>query len=125
MPNDIIDLLDSDSEEEEEVTVIEKGISNAKKDDSEEAMILHPLDKLLQLNNNEFTQDDERLLKAMSLAIQNGAPANMVTLYLNGHISKSHVLNFIRTFIKNRMKLEIDISDVDFSHEYVRSDPLI
>ena len=79
MPDNIIDLIDSDSEEEESVAVIDAGTSSAKKDDSEEAMLLHPLDKLLQLDNSKFHQDDERLLKAMSLAIQNGAPANMVT----------------------------------------------
>ena len=123
MPDDIIDLLDSD-DEEEEVTDIEKGISNARKNDSEEAMLLHPMDKLLQIKNNEFHHDDERLLKVMALAIQNGAPANMITLYLKGHISKSHVLNFIRTSIKNRKKLEIDVSNVDFSHGYMSSDPI-
>ena len=124
MPDNIIDLLDSDSEEEEQVPDSNEGISSKKKDDSEEAMLLHPLDELLQLDNNEFHQDDERLLKAMSLAIQNGAPANMVTLYLNGNISKSHVLNFIRTSIKNRKKLQIDISNVDFTHGYMNSDPI-
>ena len=79
MPDDIIELLDSDSEKEESVTVIDEETRSAKKDDSEVTMLLHPLDKLLQLDNSDFHQDDERLLKAMSLAIQNGAPANMVT----------------------------------------------
>ena len=71
------------------------------------------------MRDDDFSPDDERLLKIMSLAIQNGAPPNLVTLYLNGHIHKSHVLNFIRTSVKARKGLEIDLSVVDFSHGYL------
>ena len=58
----------------------------------------------------------------MSIAIQNGILPNLVTLYLKGHLQKSHVINYNRTSVKNRKKVEIDISDIDFSHGYTVAD---
>ena len=123
MPDNIIDLLESDSDEED-IQDKSEVPGNAKKDDTDVNMLLHPLDELLLVKDEDFSPDDERLLKIMSLAIQNGAPPNLVTLYPNGHIHKSHVLNFIRTSVKARKGLEIDISVVDFSHGYQASDPI-
>ena len=123
MPDNVIDLLESDSEEEDKKE--KRAVpSNATKDDNTDDILLHPLDDLLLINDEDFSPDDERLLKIMSLAIQNGAPSNLVTLYLNSHLHKSHVLNFIRTSIKERKRLEIDISEVDFSHGFQASDPI-
>ena len=99
-------------------------LSTAKVEVLDGAMLSHPLDELLKLPDDAFTEDDERLLKIMSLAIQNGAPPNLVSLYLKGHVQKSHVLNFIRTSVKSRKRLEIDISNVDFTQGYLASDPI-
>ena len=60
----------------------------------------------------------------MSLAIQNGAPSNLVTLYLNGHLQKSHIINFIKTTIKSRKPISIDISTVDFSLGHTQSNAI-
>ena len=95
LPDNVIDLMDSDSEEEDKVDIVDIP-RNAKDNDAEMDMLLYPLDELLQMN------DDERLLKIMSLAMQNEVPSNLVTLCLNGHLHRSHVLNFIRTSVKNR-----------------------
>ena len=99
-------------------------LSTAKVEVLDGAMLSHPLDELLKLPDDAFTEDDERLLKIMSLAIQNGAPPNLVSLYLKGHVQKSHVLNFIRTSVKSRKRLEIDISNVDFTQGHLASDPI-
>ena len=123
LPDDIIELLDSDSDEEEKKNKDEVP-GNAKTDESIGNMLTHPLDELLLLKDEEFSPDDERFLKIMSLAIQNGAPPNLATLYLSGHLHKSHVLNFVRTSVKERKPLEIDISNVDFSHGYQAADPI-
>ena len=121
MPENVINLLDSESEEEYRCEKSEVKV-NAKRDADDEDIPLHPLDDLLSLKDDEFTNDDGTLMKIMSIAIQNGAPSNLVKLYLNGYLHKSHILNFIRTSIKNRKRLEIDISEVDFSHGYDASD---
>ena len=123
MPDDIIDLMDSDDEEQEQKNKKNTPHDNKSNEDGAE-MVTHPIDSLLEIKNSEFTNDDERLLKLMSLAIQNGAPPNLVTLYLKGHIQKSHVLNYIRTSVKHRKKVEIEISEVDFSHGYTVKDPI-
>ena len=91
MPDDIIDLVNSDSEEEDRHEQ-DRIPSNAKA-----GTLSHPMDVLLEIDAKEYAKDDERLLKLMSLAIQNGAPSNLVNLYLNGHSQKSHVINYIKT----------------------------
>ena len=99
-------------------------LSTAKVEVLDGDMLSHPLDELLKLPDDAFTEDDERLLKIMSLAIQNGAPPNLVSLYLKGHVQKSHILNFIRTSVKSRKRLEIDISNVDYTQGHLASDPI-
>ena len=121
-PEDVIEIFESDSEED--VTVTKTSIPPHAKDDKED-QLTHPMEKLLKIKDEEFTEDDERLLKLMSLAIQNGAPPNLVKLYQQGFLNKSHVLTFIRTSIKGRKPIEIDISGVDFSHGHLESDPII
>ena len=69
-----------------------------------EDKVNHPMNVLLKIEAKDYVDDDERLLKLMSLAIQNGAPSNLVTLYLNGHLQKSHILNYIKTSVKSRKK---------------------
>ena len=87
MPGNIIELLDSDSDEEDKTNKSEVP-GNAKTGDSIVDMLLHPLDELILLKDEEFSPDDESFLKIMSLAIQNGAPPNLATLYLSGHLHK-------------------------------------
>ena len=60
----------------------------------------------------------------MSLAIQNGAPSNLVTLYLNGHLQKSDIIIIIKTSITRRTPINIDMSDVDFSKGYTPFNPI-
>ena len=108
MPDDIIDLVNSDEEEDRHEQ--DRVPSNAKAVTSS-----HPIDVLLEIDAKEYAEDDERLLKLMSLAIQNGAPSNLVTLYLNGHLQKSHIINYIKTSAKSRKPITIDMSNIDFS----------
>ena len=108
----------SDSEEEDQHDQ-KRRPSSAKAD-----MLSHPLDVLLEIDAKEYAEDDERLLKLMSLAIQNGAPSNLVTLYLNGHLQKSHIINYIKTSVKSRKPIKIDMSTVDFSQGYIPSNPI-
>ena len=117
LPDDIIELLSSDEEEDSKVQ--EKESSTAK-----EEKVYHHMDMLLKIDAKDYADDYERLLKLMSLAIQNGAPSNLVTLYLNGHLQKSHILNYIKTSVKSRKPITIDMSNVDFSNGYTPSNPI-
>ena len=114
--DEIIDLVASDNEEE----LDQKPYSSHARENEKS----HPLDVLLEIDANDYDENDERFLKLMSLAIQNGAPPNLVTLYLNGHLQKSHIINFIKTTIKSRKPISIDISTVDFSLGHTQSNPI-
>ena len=85
MPDNVIDLLESDSEEEdkEEKRTVP---SNATKDVNTDDILLHPLDDLLLINDEDFFPDDERLLKEyFSIKVQK----KQVLHFLNMRITVS------------------------------------
>ena len=80
-PEDVIEIFENDSDEDATTTM--NAIPPHAKDDKEDQLI-HPMKQLLKIKDEDFTRDDERLLKLMSLAMQNGAPPNLIKLFNKG-----------------------------------------